>query len=262
MITNKRLSTSLLAVLALSSSTVACAQSADSAATPAAPAAPDAATQIAPAMPTTPDAASTVATPAAPAAPTMEMHNAVIAPATGDSAMPAPAPVVTEMPKADGSIMEAMTNAWNSKNADEIVGMMSKDGFVKVDMMGAAYKDTDSLRKMITEKFAGEAYTYTSNVDMVKDVAPGVAVISGTMMAHKSSDAAAAPMKVTFTATVKYEDGAWKFVSSQGTSVKDAHAEEAKPAAANGGMGKTLALMVIGVALGFFGGRFTSKKAA
>lgn len=261
MIMNKRLSTSLLAVLALSSSAVACAQSADSAATPAAPAAPDAA-QMAPAMPATPDAAASVATPAAPAAPTMEMHNAVIAPATGDTAMPAPAPVVTEMPKADGAIMEAMTNAWNSKNADEIVGMMSKDGFVKVDMMGAVYKDTDSLRKMVTEKFAGEAYTYTSNVDMVKDVAPGVAVISGTVMAHKSADPAAAPMKVTFTATVKYEDGAWKFVSSQCTMVKEAHAEEAKPASNGGGMGKTLAFVLIGAALGFFGGRFTSKKTA
>lgn len=243
MTTNTKLYAALIAAAAISTASTAFAQDA---------------TTAAPAMPATPESAA-VAAPAMPASPTIETHNAVIAPATEEVVMPAPTAPVAEMPKADASIMEKMTNAWNSKNVDEIIAAHSKDGFIKIDPMGAMYKDTESLKKMLVEKFAGPAHTYTSTVDMVKDVAPGVAVLAGTMSAYKEGETSKAEMKMAFTATFKYEDGAWKAVASQCTMIHD-ETMEAKPAASGGGMGKTIALVIIGALVGFFGARFMPKK--
>lgn len=186
----------------------------------------------------------------------------VITNVPADMDMAAPVAVVLEMPKADGTIIDKFINHHNNKEVEEIVAMFSKDGFIKVRNNGTIIKNTEDLRKELADFFAGDKkHTLTSQVDMIKDVAPGVAIIGGYYNMFEEGNTTTPTSKMYGITVVKYEDNAWKIISQEATDLPKDAASAAEPAQHNGGGGMKMAIVaLIGIAIGFLGSRFMPKK--
>lgn len=176
--------------------------------------------------------------------------------------MSAPAAVVLEIPKADGTIIDKLINHHNNKEVEDIVAMFSKDGFIKVRNNGNVLKNAEDLRKELVDFFAGDKkHTFTSQVDMIKDVAPGVAIIGGYYNMFEEGNTTHPVAKMYGITVVKYEDNAWKIVASEATDLPKPASEVETAATTSGGGFKMAIIALIGIAIGFLGARFMPKKA-
>jgi hypothetical protein len=88
-----------------------------------------------------------------------------------------------------------------------------------------------------------------ANAVTVQDLAPGIALLSGDMMANSESGQA---ISGKFSMVVKYEDDAWRIVSMQASSkdiIKMMLESEKAPEA--GGWMKLIFAALVGLILGF-----------
>ncbi len=170
----------------------------------------------------------------------------------------APVAVILEAPKPDGTIIDKLVNHFNNKEVEDIVSTFSKDGFLAVKAKGSIVKDSDELRKELVNIFADpKRHTVTAQVDMVKELAPGVAVI-GSYYNMFEEGQTTPKAKMYGLTVVKYEDNAWKIVAQEETDLQAS--AESEPAKHSGGGMKIAIVTLIGAAIGFFAGRAFPKK--
>ncbi len=168
---------------------------------------------------------------------------------------------VLEVPKADSTIVDKLISHHNNKEVEDIISMFSKEGFVKVRNNGHVIKNAEDMRKELVDFFAGDKkHIFTSQVDMVKDLAPGVALITSHFTMSEEGNTTKPADKMYGITVIKYEDNAWKIVASESTDIaKEMDAVE--PAQHNGSSIKLTIVALIGIAIGFLGSRFLPKKA-
>jgi ketosteroid isomerase-like protein len=215
------------------------------------------------AQPTPPSPGSTLIVPSEATPPTQpnstdmnELHDGMKA-LNPSPTVPAPAPVVIEIPKADPSLFEHIVEAANSKNIDALLDYYSKDSFVVVTEKGEILTDREALRGFYTHTFVGDKkLTLSLNIDKLADIAPGVAVATGKIIMKKEDENQ--PMESIMTATIRYEDGAWKIVSKHSTLVETV--QKPHEHSSEGGFFKTIATLIIGIVVGYFGFKYTAGR--
>jgi hypothetical protein len=175
-----------------------------------------------------------------------------------ETVVAAPTAVVIEMPKADGVIIDKIINHHNNKEVEDIVAMFSKDGFIKIRSDGTVTKDPEELRKELVNFFAdGKKYTFTAQVDSIKDLAPGVAVIGAYYNLFEEGQTIPKAKMYGIT-VIKYEDNGWKIVAQEATDLLAK--ESAEPAQPQSGGLKTAIIGLLGAAVGFLAGRVIYRK--
>jgi uncharacterized protein (TIGR02246 family) len=269
----------LTAMLGMSSAAIAQDATATAPATPVAPTAPvisaePAIPAIAPApvepvaveapvatpAPVTPVDASAMpvpVTPATPVAPTtmnqmpMDASNQVMLQSV----------MLVNLPKADATIVDKLVEAFNSRSYEKYAEMFSKEGFSVVTADFNSVSTPEALKSHWDNKFAATSHfkdaKATATVDSVKDLAPGIALITGKMNLTMDPNTNAMTM---FTIVAKYEDNVWKINSMHASSkdmMKMILAAEMKPES-NAMMDAFYAL--VGLLIGFGAAKMMRKK--
>jgi hypothetical protein len=180
-----------------------------------------------------------------------------------ETVVAAPVAIVAEMPKADGAIIEKLVTHYNNKEVESIISLFDKDGFIMVSGDGKIVKNAEDLRKELVEYFASpKHYTSTAQVDVTKDLAPGIALIGSYYNFFAEGETSSPAMKAYGVSIVKYEDGAWKIVSNELTQIHtgEAVAKHEQPTSSGGNPGKMALVALIGAAIGFLASRFLPTK--
>ncbi|MDF3047455.1 MAG: hypothetical protein K0R73_573 [Candidatus Midichloriaceae bacterium] len=175
----------------------------------------------------------------------------------------APVAIISETPKADGAIIEKLVAHYNNKEVEPIISLFDKDGFIMVSGDGKIVRNADDLRKELVEYFASSKhYNSTAQVDTVKDLAPGLAMIGSYYNFFNEGDTSNPAMKAYGVSVVKYDDGAWKIVSNELTVMHNGEtlAIHDHPASNNGNLAKMALVALIGAAIGFLTSRFLFSK--
>ena len=267
----------LTAILGMSSAAIAQDTTTPAPATPVAPTSPVVSAEPAiPAIAPAPVAPVAVeapaATPPAPVAPVdasaMPVTPAPAAPTTMNQ-MPMDASnqvmlqsvMLVNLPKADATIVDKLVEAFNSRSYEKYAEMFSKEGFSVVTADFNSVSTPEALKSHWDNKFAATSHfkdaKATATVDSVKDLAPGIALITGKMNVTMDQNTNAMTM---FTIIAKYEDNAWKINAMHASSkdmMKMILAAEMKPES-NAMMDAFYAL--VGLLIGFGAAKMMRKK--
>lgn len=164
---------------------------------------------------------------------------------------------VSQVSKADGSIIDKLVNSLNNKEVEDVVQMFANDEFVLIDNLGHVIKSDADLRKYITDKFASHSKTvYTAQVEDIKEVAPNLALITAQYNIFEDDKNSVPMAKMHVSTIVKYDGNAWKIISQQFTNFDGSVAivKETDPTI------KMILIGLIGALIGFFGSKFMVKR--
>lgn len=205
-----------------------------------------------------------VITPAEPAAPAA-VEPMAPAGTPQQPAVPAPVTNVVEIPKIAPEYIDLFFSMKSTNEVDPLLAVMSDKSLQYIDDHGNIYSGKAELRKAMVDKLAGkgEKVIYSAVTKNAMELAPGVAMISGTYKAeYDATDktiAPADPHSWAYTAVVKFENNAWMISSFQTTKVEKM--EAAKPASESAPSSGTYMGMILGV-IGLFAGYMFGKLRA
>lgn len=170
----------------------------------------------------------------------------------------APVTIVAEIPKADAEIVNKMVEAYNAKNVDALLSFFASD-FILVNSH-TTIKDMGSLREALVDAFAHPSHgTISANVDYIKDIAPGLAMI-GVNVTEPATPANSHEKKSYVTHLVRYENNEWKIVSKQMTTMVDASAPVAHLEEKSPNNMVTLFAAIFGLVVGYFAAKMLGRK--
>ncbi len=170
--------------------------------------------------------------------------------------------MLVNLPKADGSIVDKLVEAFNSRDYEKYSSIFSKEGFTLITSDFQYASTPEALKnkwdaKVVDHNFKDSKAAAT--VESVKDLAPGIAMITGKFNLVMDANRTAMSM---FTLLVKYEDNAWK-INTLHASSKDVMrmvlADEIKPES-NAMIDAVYA--ILGLLIGFVLAKLVHRKAA
>ncbi|MFI4984172.1 MAG: hypothetical protein ACHP6I_03120 [Rickettsiales bacterium] len=228
---------------------------------PAAPtvAATPAVVAPAPATPEAPTAipAAPEAMPAAPAAVTTPAEATATPPAADAAVAAVVQPVLPEMPKADPAFTAKIVENFNNNHFEQLASMFTGDGTL-VTLNDEKMDGATAKSKLETLKNILPGSKMSITVEQVKDIAPGVATLTGKLM---TSTMDGKLLTGSVTGTIKYDDHEWKIAALHLAS-KDvaAHMAEQKIAAESNATMEIGGAGLVGLLIGFvLAGMFRKK---
>ncbi len=169
--------------------------------------------------------------------------------------------MLVNLPKADNSIVDKLVEAFNSRSYEKYSEMFSKEGFSVVTADFKNISTPEALKTAWESKFAATSHfkdaKATATVDSVRDIAPGIALITGKMNIAVDPKTNAMSM---FTILAKYEENTWRIATMHASSkdlMKMILASEIKP---ESNVMMDVILAFAGVVIGFVLAKVMRKR--
>lgn len=170
--------------------------------------------------------------------------------------------VLVNLPKADASILDKFIEAHDSGDFEKYAELFSDDGFNIITGDFKTIKSKQDLKAQWDKKFANDKYKnvkLTSSLDTVKDLAPGIAMLTGKFDVNGE---AIQNISSKFTMVVKYDDNEWKILSLHGSSkdIMKMMFEAENPSGGSDSATMTFIVGLLGLVIGFVLAKFLKKK--